>query len=218
MKNTSFLIFLFVLLLAALACNLPNQNPALEVPVISEPGDGFRAETRIEEETQIRIIVPNAYYLGETGNDFSALIGNLDETGAGLSVDAQNLLRSAQDDILIWGYDAGKAEGIPTSFVVIRNTEFAGMPLGLLSTFSGTLLGNNVQIIEQNRLTIAGRDTLRWITVTNEAGYELTQAVYVFKDSGTLYLVGFNGDRQEVYGQLSVYDAIVASLSFENSD
>lgn len=218
MKKYSFLIFLLVLLLAGIACNLPYQNPALEVPVISEPVDGYRAETRIEAETLIRIIVPNTYHVGQAGNDFSALIGNLDDTSAGLSLDAQNLLQSAQDDILMWGYDAGSAAEIPTSFVVIKNTEFAVMPLGILSTFAGTLLGNNVQIIEQNRFIIGGRDTLRWITVTNEAGYELTQAVYIFKDSGMLYLVGFNGDRQEVYGQLSVYDSIVASLSFENLD
>lgn len=216
MKKYSFLIFLLVLLLAAIACNLPYQNPALEVPVMSDPVDGFRAETRVEGETSIRIIVPNTYHLGQAGNEISSLIGNLDDTGAGLSLEAQNLLQGAQDDILMWGYDAGSTAGIPTSFVVLKNTEFAAMPLGVLSTFAGTLLGNNVQIIEQNRFTIGGRDTLRWITVTKEAGFELTQAVYVFKDSGTLYLVGFNGDRQEVYGQLSVYDTIVASLSFED--
>lgn len=218
MKKYSFFLILLVLLLAALACNLPYQNPALEVPVVSEPVDGFRTETRTEGEILVRIIVPNTYQVGQAGYDFSALLGNLEEAGAGLSLEAQNLLKSAQDDILMWGYDAGSAAGIPTSFVIIKNTEFAGMPLGILSNFAGALLGENVQIIEQTRLTIGGRDTLRWITVTNEAGYELTQAVYVFKDSGMLYLVGFNGDRQEVYGQLSVYDTIVASLSFDKLD
>lgn len=218
MKKHSFLKLILVLLMAALACNLPYQNPALEVPVVSEPVDGFRVETRVERDTFIRIIVPDAYFLGQSGDDFSALIGEIDDSGAGLSLDAQTLLKSAQDDILLWGYDAGSTAAIPTSFVVIKNTEFAVMPLGILSTFAGTLLGNNVQITEQNRLTIGGRDTLRWITITKEAGYELTQVVYVFKDSGTLYLVGFNGSRQEVYGQLAVYDSIVASLSFENLD
>lgn len=215
MKKYAFAFVILAFILAALACNLPNQNPALEVPVVSEPVDGFRVETRVEQETQVKIIVPNAYYLGDAGHDFSDLLGNLDQVGGGLSLDAQNLLQSAQDDILMWGYDAGSAAEVPTSFVVIKNTEFAAMPLGILSTFAGTLLGDEVQIIDQSRFVIGGRDTLRWITVTNQAGIELTQAVYVFKDAGTLYLVGFNGDRQGVYGQLAVFDQIVASLSLE---
>ena len=216
MRKYLFFVIMIMLLLAALACNLPYQNPAADVPVVSEPADGFRAESRVDGENIITIIMPDRYFLGQSGADLSTLVDRLDETGVSVTVDVQSLISSTQDDILMWGYDTGSAAGIPTSFVVLKNDEFSGMPLGLLSTFAGTLLGNNVQIVEQNRLTIGGRDTLRWITVTKEAGYELTQAVYVFKDSGTLYLVGFNADHQEVYGQLAVYDSIVASLTIEN--
>jgi hypothetical protein len=207
---------MIMLMLAVLACNLPYQNPAADLPVMSEAVDGFRAESRVDGENLVRIIVPDRYFLGQSGADLSTLVDRLDETGVSVSVDVQSLISSTQDDILMWGYDTESAAEIPTSFVVIKNEEFSSMPLGLLSTFAGTLLGNNVQIVEQNRLTIGGRDTLRWITITQEAGYALTQAVYVFKDSGTLYLVGFNADRQEVYGQLAVYDSIVASLTIEN--
>lgn len=216
MKKYSYYVIVLALLLAALACNLPYQNPAADVPVVSEAADGFRTETRVDGENLIRIIVPESYYLGQAGSDLSALVESFGDTGIAVSGDVQNLLSSSQDDILVWGYDAGSGAAIPTSFVVIKNEEYAAMPLGLLSTFAGQLLGNTVQVVEQNRLTIGGRDTLRWITVTQESGYELTQVVYVFKDSGMLYLVGFNAERQEVYGQLAVYDMIVASLTIED--
>lgn len=216
MKKYTFFFVILAFILAALACNLPNQNPALEVPAVTEPVDGFRLETLVEQETIVSIIVPDAYFVEGAGYDFLGLIGNLDEVSGGLSLDVQSLLQGAQDDIILWGYDAGSGVEIPTSFVVLKNTEFAAMPLGVLSTFAGTLLGNEVQIIDQNRFNIGGRDTLRWITVTNQTGIELTQAVYIFKDSGALYLVGFNGDRQGIFGQLPVFDQIVASLTLEH--
>jgi hypothetical protein len=100
--------------------------------------------------------------------------------------------------------------------VVIKNKDFAFMPLNLLSTLAVTLLGNDVEILQESRLSIGGRDTLRWITLTKQGGLELTQAVYVFKDSGVIYLIGFNADQQEVSAQLDNYDAIVASLRIED--
>jgi hypothetical protein len=144
------------------------------------------------------------------------LLGGMDLPGVPLSLELQVYLENTQDDILLWGYDAGSTAGVPTSFVVLKNDQFAFVPLGAISTFAGSLLGENVTIIEEQRLTIAGRDTLRWITVTREAGFEFTQAVYLFKASGTLYMIGFNADQQEVYAQLAVYDTIVASLTIED--
>lgn len=221
MKKYKLHVLIITLIFATLACNLPSralqdQNSSDDGLVDLEPVDGFRTESRIYDEEVLSISVPQSYYLGQGGSDLESLIGNVDISGLPITVDVQGLFESAQDDILVWGYDGGSTAGIPTSFVVIKNQDYAGIPLGLLSTFAGTLLGNNIEIIEQQRLTIAGRDTLRWITVTYQAGYELTQAVYIFNDSGTLYIVIFNADRQEVSVQLAVYDQIVASLTIED--
>lgn len=215
MKKFALPMIIFTLMLAALACNLPYQNPAAEVPVMVVPADGFRVENRVDGQDLIEIAVPNSYFVGDSGSDLSALVGDIDIFNVPLSADLQGLVSGAQEDILIWGYDAESSAEVPTSFVVIKNENYAGLPLGVLSTFAGTLLGNNVEILEENRLSIAGRDTLRWITLTREGGEEFTQAVYVFKQSGFLYLVGFNADRQEIYSQLTTYDVIVASLSIE---
>ena len=203
---------MFTLILAGLACNLPYQNPVADVPAVIEPASGYRAENRVVEDSLITLTVPDSYYVGSSVSELDALVESI---GDG-QVDLTGLLGGAQADILVWGYDAASTATVPTSFVVVKNEEYAFMPLGLISTLAGPLLGNNVEIIQESRLTIAGRDTLRWITVTREAGLELTQAVYVFKDSGLLYLIGFNAEQQEVYAQLTNYDAIVASLRVED--
>jgi hypothetical protein len=211
-----FLLVIVMLVLAGLACNLPYQSREADIPEVSEPVDDFRIESRILGEDQIRIAVPNSYFVGDAGPGLDALLGGIDLAGVPLSQELQGLLENTQDDILLWGYDAGSTSGVPTSFVVLKNDQFAPVPLGAISTFAGSLFGDNFTIIEEQRLTIAGRDTLRWVTVTGEAGVEFTQAVYLFKESGTLYIIGFNADQQEVYAQLSVYDTIVASLTIED--
>jgi hypothetical protein len=216
MKTNRFLMVILVLIMAAMACNLPYQNPAVDVPVMEAPADGFRVENRLVGQDYIGIAVPNAYYVGASVEELSALVGGFDFSDASISVDLQGLLSGNQDDILLWGYDASSPAAIPTSFVVIKNTDYAMLPLGVIATFAGPLMGGNVEILEESRLTIAGRDTLRWVTVTREAGLELIQAVYIFKQAGVLYLVGFNTDRQQVYGQLPVFDSIVSSLSIES--
>jgi hypothetical protein len=211
-----FLVVILILVLAGLACNLPYQAREVDVFEVTEPVGDFRVESRILGEDQISITVPNSYFVSDAGSDIDALLEGMDISGVPLSLELQNLLENTQDDILLWGYDAGSTAGVPTSFVVLKNDQFAAVPLGAISTFAGSLLGENVTIVEENRLTIAGRDTLRWVTITQEAGREFTQAVYLFKASGTLYIVGFNADQQEVYAQLSVYDTIVASLTVED--
>ena len=211
-----FLLVIVMLVLAGLACNLPYQSREVDIPEVNEPVDDFRVESRILGEDQIRIAVPDSYFVGDAGPGLDDLLGGIDLAGVPLSQELQGLLENTQDDILLWGYDAGSTSGIPTSFVVLKNDQFAAVPLGTISTFAGSLFGDNVTIIEEQRVTIAGRDTLRWVTVTGEAGVEFTQAVYLFKESGTLYIIGFNADQQEVYAQLSVYDTIVASLTIED--
>ena len=212
------MIVLMTLLVAGLACNLPSQVAVTEEPVEIAPAEGYRVEEREINGMEISITLPSSYDVNDPGADLSALAGNLGDLDTPLTGDLQSLLGSTQEDIIIWGYDANSTGEIPISFVVLKNEDYAAMPLGLISTFGRTLIGNQVEILEEQRLTLAGRDTLRWITRTTEVGVELTQAVYLFKEDGILYLVGFNADPQGVYAQLGVFDAIVASLSIDALD
>lgn len=212
MKKHPFLFILVMLILASLACNFPFQRPAADDQPVHGPLPGFREESRVVDQDLITLAVPESYYVGSSVTELTDLVEGLGV----VPVSLDNLSGYAGADILMWGYDEGSAAVVPTSFVVIKNKDYAFMPLDLLSTLVGVLLGNNVEILQENRLTIAGRDTLRWITLTRQAGLELTQAVYVFKDSGVIYLIGFNADQQEVSAQLDNYDAIVASLRIED--
>jgi len=207
-KSHCFYIVVFTLLLAGLACNLPSQNPTPDPSVVRQPPDETRVEERVFGDDLITLAVPNSYFVGDPDDDLSALA---DRAGLPAEVDLTGLLGDAQADILVWGYDVES----PTSFVVIKNEDYAAMPLGIISNYAGSIMGDRVEILQEDRLTIAGRDTLRWITLTSEAGVEFTQAVYLFKDAGVLYLVVFNADRQAVAAQLSNYDAIVASLRID---
>lgn len=212
MKKNPFHFILVMLILASLACNFPFQRPAADDQPVHGPLPGFREESRVVDQDLITLAVPESYYVGSSVTELTDLVEGLGV----VPVSLDNLSGYAGADILMWGYDEGSAAVVPTSFVVIKNKDYAFMPLDLLSTLVGVLLGNNVEILQENRLTIAGRDTLRWITITRQAGLELTQAVYVFKDSGVIYLIGFNADQQEVSAQLDNYDAIVASLRIED--
>lgn len=212
MKKNPFHFILVMLILASLACNFPFQRPAADDQPVHGPLPGFREESRVVDQDLITLAVPESYYVGSSVTELTDLVEGLGV----VPVSLDNLSGYAGADILLWGYDEGSAAVVPTSFVVIKNKDYAFMPLDLLSTLVGVLLGNNVEILQENRLTIAGRDTLRWITITRQAGLELTQAVYVFKDSGVIYLIGFNADQQEVSAQLDNYDAIVASLRIED--
>ncbi len=215
MKKNRFFIVILTLVLAGLACNLPYRATPVNVEGETAFRDGFKVEDRVVADRRISLSLPGSYFVSDVDPDLSALLGGLDESGVAVGTDLENLLGSAQEDILIWGYDTGGSANIPVSFVVIKNDDYAAVPLGLLSTFSGPLLGNRVEILAEHRLNISGRDTLRWVTLTQEAGFAFTQVVYVFKDSGTLYLVGFNVEGQSVDHQVGIFDAIVASLTIE---
>ena len=216
MKKFALSIVILTLFLAGLACNLPSQATPAEVSVEIAIPDGFKVEGRVVDDRLISLSLPESYFVSTAAPDFSALLGSLGDSGVAVGSDLENLLGNAQEDILIWGYESDGSGSIPVSFVVLKNEDYAAVPLGLLSTFVGPLLGNRVQILAEHRLTIAGRDTLRWVTLTNESGIEFSQVVYVFKDSGTLYLVGFNVEGQSVDRQVGVFDAIIASLTIED--
>jgi hypothetical protein len=214
-KKYPLMIVLMTLLVAVLACNLPYRAPAIEEHAETTPVERYRVEEREINGLEISITLPSSYDVNDPGADLSALAGDLGDLDTPLTGDLQNLLGGAEEDILVWGYDTASAGEFPVNFLVLKNEDFAAMPLGLISTFARSLIGNQVEILEEQRLTLAGRDTLRWISLTTQAGVELTQAVYLFKEDGILYLVGFNADPRGVYAQLGVFDAIVASLRID---
>ncbi len=209
-------LFVLILLLASLACNLPYRPKASTTPEVLLPLDGFRIETLVIDDAQLTFAVPDSYQIGDLGSGLSTILDHVDLSDVPSVIDLQEVLNLAEDNVLLWGYDTESTAGIPPSFAVIKNDSFSALPLGLVSTVAGPLLGDKVTILEESRLTLGGRDTLRMITTTNASGLDLKQVEYIFKESGSLYVIIFNANTGDVQSQLLVFDTIVSSLSVDD--
>lgn len=215
-RKTSLWLFVVTLLLASLACNLPYQPKATNADQNIMPIEGFRVETFNLEDEQVTIAIPESYQVGDINSGLNSLLENVDLSGVPPSINVQDVLNIAQDNVLLWGYDTESSSGIPPSFAVIKNDSFAMLPLGLVPAVAGPLLGDNITILEEQRLDLGGRDTLRMITKTNATGLDLKQVEYIFKMSGSLYVVIFNAQPGDVQEQILVFDTIVGSLTAQD--
>jgi len=65
----------------------------------------------------------------------------------------------------------------------------------------------------QEPLTLGGRSTIRYLTKAQNEGIETGQAVYLLKDSGKLWVIGFLADSATLNDQLSIFNQAVASFS-----
>lgn len=214
LKNQKWLFVCLTLIIATIACYLPfaeqdgnHLNQEQNVGILNG-----RSESRPFGDAQVEVTVPGSYIVGYSGSDLAPLV---DELGAELGPEAailQQLFRNQQDNILFWGYESVGSGLPPVSFVVMKNDEFAALPLGIVATFADTLLGADVNVIQQDRLTLGGRDTLRLVTMSPSAGPDFYQVAYIFKESGSLFVVGFVVSQSGVAGQLPIFNSIVSSL------
>jgi hypothetical protein len=97
---------------------------------------------------------------------------------------------------------------------VLKNEEFAGMSLTLIAAASNVLLGEEVDSMNQTRMTLGDRDVLRFQTTSENAGVSTAQAIYVFNEGGKLWLVGFFTNLDQLEGRLPSFDAAIESFSY----
>ncbi|MCB2213806.1 hypothetical protein KQH50_00270 [bacterium] len=202
MKKFALILSTAVLVLAVLACNLPFGNTAeltTPLPESTEPPSQTGAETAVYSDNGVQITLSNAFVLGDPETDLAAAA-----EGSFADLYAQNAA-----NILIW---ANRTDP-PTSLMVMKNEEYAGMPLGLISTFAGNILGDAVGIEAQDRIDLAGRDVLRFQTSVDNNGAEASQAVYLFNENGKLWIIGFFTNRAQIDVMLTEFDAAVASFT-----
>lgn len=214
-KKRKVALVFTLLIISTLACSLPIQNQSTINENQVETENIFDGRTGVSEQDdfQVEITVPGSYVIGGSGSDLAPFVSDLEaELGQG-AAELQRLFQNNQADILFWGYEPG-GQGIPSvSFVVLKNEEFALMPLGLIGTVAGVVFGNDVNILQQDRLTLGNRDTLRLIMTSDVAGPNIYQVAYLFKDSGKLIIVGFIAEKTTVDYQMGVFNSIVSSLT-----
>ena len=225
MKKYPQIFVILILVLSTTACSLPvnipflnrstesaqeGVSPAPTATQIAQPlGDGFE----VYSANGVEIVLPETYVLGDVKEDLSALVQNLIDLGGEINIDIQKILENNLDDVHLWAYDVDGSTNRQTHFFAAKNERFSKISLGMISTFAKMFLGDMVDTMTHERLTLGGRDILRFNVNVAIEGVETTQAVYLFKDSGKLWVLGFFSNQQQAGGRLADYDAAVSTFT-----
>ncbi len=185
-----------------------------ETEAVVESGSG----TAVYSDKGVEITLPSTYMAGDVDKDLAILVEGLKAMSEENADDLQKLYDKNKDDIMFWGYDTDSPPNHQTSVLIMKNEEFAGMPLAVISAFANILLGQEVDSISQEQVTLGGRDVLRFETTSENAGLKTAQAVYLFNDSGKVWLVGFFTNQEQFESRLPTFDAAVASFTVVSVD
>lgn len=231
------LLFLLVFILPALACRLPFSAEPTEEAVqqetsIEEPLESPKVEEVQHEESLplpqaeavsdvftpyssrgVQIMLPGSYVLGDIENDLPILTEVLSaRSDPEAAANTQLLYDKYGDDIMLWAFDSKSQNNAQTSMIVLKNEEFAGLPLFLIKPLTNLFIGEEVDTLEQEIIEINGRDTLRLLTQSDNAGVITAQVYYVFNDSSKLWIVAFFTTLDELDTRLPDFDQSVGSF------
>jgi len=241
MKRILTAIAVLTLVLSTLACRLPffgravetaevsTEETALEEPTpegvtpmgtkeaATEPTgsqiEEISVEPQVFSDNGVEITLPASYAMGDVEKDLAILVEGLQALSEEDAQDIQALYTQNKDDIILWGYDTASPAEHMTSLVILKNEEFAGMSLTIISAFANALLGEEVDSLSQERLDLGGREALRFLTTAENAGVETAQAIYLFNEAGKLWVVGFFTNHAQIDQRLPTFDAAVASIN-----
>ena len=101
---------------------------------------------------------------------------------------------------------------------MVENDQFSGIPIGLINVFVENMLKDVVDLTESETLQLGDRKVVRWLTSLNFQGQQSSQVIYLFKDSGKLWVIAFITEPSLLDSQLSIFDAATASLTLPGMD
>jgi hypothetical protein len=84
--------------------------------------------------------------------------------------------------------------------------------LGIIASFGGAFLGSEADSIEQDSLSLGGKDVLRFLITEETAGVTTIQAVYFFYEANILWFSAFSTDEAQINQRLPTFDAAIASF------
>ena len=148
----------------------------------------------------VEVTLPSYYILGDIGSAMQSLSGT----------DAAFFLQIAQDNQLepvLWAYSA------ETYLVVLKNDIYAGMPLAVVGPVVSAMMGNAVESLVQDRISLGEREAVRYQTTTQGAETESAQVTYIFNDSDQLWVLAFLSSASQIEGSLAAFDAATASFT-----
>jgi len=221
MKKKFVKIVLLTLVMAALACRLPfsggdsdTDEEVTQEIIQAEPTTSTQIEETIEvEEAGVEIALPDTYIPGDVETDLAILVEGLQAMSEEDAADIESLYENNKDDIILWAYDMSSPPTHQTSLLVMKNEEFAGMSLALIATFANVLFGSEVDSLHQETMTLGEHEVLRFLTTSENTGVVTAQAIYLFNDSGKLWMVGFFTNQEQFEDRLPTFDAAAASFT-----
>jgi len=167
--------------------------------------------TQVYYGSGVEITLPETFVVGEA-EEFEALLEEEALLNGEHAQSIEAMFENFKDDILLWGYDTNPSSQGETGLFVIKNEQFGGMSLMIISAFAQSMIGSQVEIVEQERVTIDDRDMLRFLTMTGELGLEGSQVFYIFNEDGKLWIIGFFTNADQVQEHVQDFNDAVASF------
>jgi len=179
----------------------------------TESTEAFSGGTTVFRDNGVEIALPDTYIPGDVETDLAILVEGLQAMSEEDAADIESLYENNKDDIILWAYDMSSPPTHQTSLLVMKNEEFAGMSLALIATFANVLFGSEVDSLHQETMTLGEHEVLRFLTTSENAGVVTAQAIYLFNDSGKLWMVGFFTNQEQFEDRLPTFDAAAASFT-----
>ena len=247
MKKYPIIWMIIILSLAALACRIPFLGKLLEKPMISSkslPTDTAvpqitasvtateaASEPTITEQSKdvppatalyqangVELTLPDTFQLGDVDSSLDTLMDSLPSEAQPYEQMLLDFYAENKDDIILWAYDTENPTRNYTNLLIIRNEALAGIPLSMLTTFASALFDDALESVLNETITLGERETLRLVTnaQVNEDGN--SQVIYLFQESGVLWILGFFTNQEDIESQMLTFDDAVSSFNILSSE
>ncbi|HEY9121757.1 MAG TPA: hypothetical protein VIM80_02060 [Brevefilum sp.] len=228
-KKVLFISICLGLMLTIMACHIPlisratspgtkavEDTPAetVERLPLEETETKALPQEKVYEDNGVEMTLPATFILGDVENDFKSLMNQGQSLEDEQAQTINGIFENYKEDILMWAYDPGSDGQYGTGLLVMKNDQFAGMSLMLISTFAKSIIGDQLDFVDQQRIKMDNRDVLRFETSTGDMGVKSSQAFYIFNESGKLWIIAFFTDSEQIQESLLDFDQAVESFKF----
>ena len=237
-KNRKLIIFITILVsISIMACHIPlvgktigSDSVATQIPKVVTPTHGEPSQPDVEQLTPeqatpteaekdnvytangIEITLPDTFVVGEV-EEIESLLEEEGFLDSDQAQSVESMFEMFRDDILLWGYDNNPKREGETGLFVMENEQFGGMSLMMISVFLPSMMGSQVEIVAQERLTLGGHDMLRFLAKSSEVDIQGSQVFYIFNEDGKLWIIGFFTNLETPQDRLQFFDDTVASFN-----
>jgi len=228
-KKVLFTSICLVLMLTIMACHIPlisrgvspetkKVENTLAETVEQQPTEEAETEALLQEKVYqdngVEMTLPATFILGDVENDFDSLMNQGQSLEDEQAQTIKGIFENYKEDILMWAYDPEGDGQYGTGLLVMKNDQFAGMSLMLISTFAKSIIGDQLDFVDQQRIKMDNREVLRIEASTGDLGVKSSQAFYIFNESGKLWIIAFFTDSDQIQESLLGFDQAVESFKF----